>query len=180
MNIRHIYHIYLHHDSHFCYWICNFVQKSSFLYFSAKKQLSGVTMKFWIRNSLNKLNLVTHQDFYYELWSNGKYKSRPNRTFYSVEDINKCRERVTVLSSDKVDFVFPKAHPTEVARAPLIEFQKLVLNKVFYRLKLFRKIKFYTWMTISGRNSVKKGQKMMKKATNLVYNAFFKKKICLG
>ena len=26
-------------------------------------------------------------------------------------------------------------------------------------------------MTISGRKSVKKGQKMMKKATNLVYNA---------
>ena len=27
-------------------------------------------------------------------------------------------------------------------------------------------------MTISGRKSVKKGQKMMKKATNLVYNTF--------
>ena len=34
-------------------------------------------------------------------------------------------------------------------------------------------------MTISGRKSVKKGQKMMKKARNLVYNAFFKKN-CLG
>ena len=35
-------------------------------------------------------------------------------------------------------------------------------------------------MTISGRKSVKKSQKMMKKATNLVYNAFFKKKIVLA
>ena len=57
---------------------------------------------------------------------------------------------------------------TEVGRAPLINFQKLSLNKVFYRLKLFRKFKFYTWMTIPGRKSVKKGQKMMKKALNLV------------
>ena len=35
-------------------------------------------------------------------------------------------------------------------------------------------------MTISGRKSVKKGQKMMKKATNLVYNTFFKKKFVLA
>ena len=63
-------------------------------------------------------------------------------------------------------------HLTEVGRAPLIDFQKWFLNKVFYRLKLFRKFKFYTCMTISGRKSVKKGQKMTKKATNLVYNAF--------
>jgi hypothetical protein len=63
---------------------------------------------------------------------------------------------------------------TEVGRAPLIDFQKWFLNKVFYRLKLFRKFKFYTCMTISGRKSVKKGQKMTKKATNLVYNAFSK------
>ena len=35
-------------------------------------------------------------------------------------------------------------------------------------------------MTISGRKSVKKGQKMMKKATNLVYNAFSKKKFVLA
>ena len=34
-------------------------------------------------------------------------------------------------------------------------------------------------MTISGTNSVKKSQKMMKKATNVVSNAFFKKKIVL-
>ena len=35
-------------------------------------------------------------------------------------------------------------------------------------------------MTISGRKSVKKGQKMTKKATNLVYNAFSKKKFVLA
>ena len=51
-----------------------------------------IFMELWIRNNLNKLDLLTPQDFYYELCSNGKYKSRPNRTFYSVEDINKFRE----------------------------------------------------------------------------------------
>ena len=61
---------------------------------------------------------------------------------------------------------------TEVKSAPLKNCQKLFLYKVFYRLKLFRKFKFYTWMTISGKKSVNKGQKMTKKATNLVYNAF--------
>ena len=35
-------------------------------------------------------------------------------------------------------------------------------------------------MTISGRKSVKKGQKMTKKATNLVYNAFSKKNFVLA
>ena len=35
-------------------------------------------------------------------------------------------------------------------------------------------------MTISGSKSVKKGQKMLKKATNLVQNAFFEKKIGLA
>ena len=58
-------------------------------------------------------------------------------------------------------------------RAPLIDLKKNFFNKVFYRLKLFRKFQFYTWMTKSGRKSVKKSQKLMKKATNLVYNAFF-------
>ena len=51
-------------------------------------------------------------------------------------------------------------HVTEVGRAPLIDIQKWFLNKVFYRL--FRKFKFYTWMTVSGRKSVEKGQKMTK------------------
>ena len=35
-------------------------------------------------------------------------------------------------------------------------------------------------MAKSGRKCVKKGQKMMKKATNLVYNTFFKKKFVLA
>ena len=35
-------------------------------------------------------------------------------------------------------------------------------------------------MTKSGTKSVKKGQKIMKKATNLVYNTYFKKKIVLA
>ena len=33
---------------------------------------------------------------------------------------------------------------TEVGRAPLIDFQKLFLDNVFFRWKLFRKFKFYT------------------------------------
>ena len=35
-------------------------------------------------------------------------------------------------------------------------------------------------MIISGNKSVKKGQKMSKKATNWTYNTFSKIKICLG
>ena len=35
-------------------------------------------------------------------------------------------------------------------------------------------------MTISGRKSVKKGQKMMKKAASLVYNTFSKKNVVLA
>jgi hypothetical protein len=69
---------------------------------------------------------------------------------------------------------------TEIGRAPLINFQKLVLNKLLYRLKLFRKFKFNIWMTISGRKSVKKGQNWREKATNLVYNEFSKKKFVLA
>ena len=68
-------------------------------------------------------------------------------------------------------------HCTEVRSAPLIHFQKHFLNKVFYILKLVRKFKFHIGMTISGSKSVKKGQKMLKKATNLVKNAFFEKKM---
>ena len=41
-------------------------------------------------------------------------------------------------------------HCTEVRRAPLIDFQKMFLNNVFFRWKLFRKFKFYILMTISG------------------------------
>ena len=52
---------------------------------------------------MNSLDLLTPQNLYYELCSNGKYKNRPNRTFYSVEDINKRIERVIELSRNKVD-----------------------------------------------------------------------------
>ena len=45
-------------------------------------------------------------------------------------------------------------------------FQKLFLNKVFIRIKIARKFKFYLKIIISGSKSVKKGQKMLKKATN--------------
>ena len=62
---------------------------------------------------------------------------------------------------------------TEVGSAPLIHFKKLFWNKVFYTLKLVRKFKFYTWMTLSGSKSVKKGQKMLKKATIWSYTWFF-------
>ena len=75
---------------------------------------------------------------------------------------------------------FLRIGSTEVGRAPLIDFQKLFLDNTFFNWKLFIKFRFYTWMTITGRKSVKKGQKMMKKATNLVYNAFFKKNFVLA
>ena len=57
---------------------------------------------------------------------------------------------------------------TEVGRAPLIHFQKIFFKKGFYRSKLARELKFYTWIIIAGSKSLKKGQKMLKKATNLV------------
>ena len=57
---------------------------------------------------------------------------------------------------------------TEVGRAPLIHFQKIFFKKGFYRSKLARELKFYTWIIIAGSKSLKKGQKMLKKATDLV------------
>ena len=39
-------------------------------------------------------------------------------------------------------------------------------------MKIARKFKFYVKIIISGSKSVKKGQKMPKKATNWTYNAF--------
>ena len=57
---------------------------------------------------------------------------------------------------------------TEVSRAPLIHFQKMFFKKGFYKSKLARELKFYTWIIIAGSKSLKKGQKMLKKATNLV------------
>ena len=61
---------------------------------------------------------------------------------------------------------FAFQHCTEVGSAPLINFQKLFSNKVFYILKLVKKFKFHIWMNISGSKSVKKSQKFLKKATN--------------
>ena len=57
---------------------------------------------------------------------------------------------------------------TEVRRAPLIHFQKTFFKEGFYRSKLARELKFYAWIIIEGNKSLKKGQKMLKKATNLV------------
>ena len=57
---------------------------------------------------------------------------------------------------------------TEVRRAPLIYFQKIFFKKGFYRSKLARKLKFYAWIIIEGSKTLKKSQKMLKKATNLV------------
>ena len=62
---------------------------------------------------------------------------------------------------------------TEVGRAFLIHFQKLFLNKVFIRIKIARKFKFYAGMVTSGSKSVKKCQKMLKKATIWTYTKFF-------
>ena len=62
---------------------------------------------------------------------------------------------------------------TEVGRAFLIHFQKVFLKKVFLMIKIARELKFYTWMVTSGSKSVKKGQKMLKKATIWTYIWFF-------
>ena len=40
-------------------------------------------------------------------------------------------------------------------------------------IKIARELKFYTWMVTSGSKSVKKGQKMLKKATIWTYIWFF-------
>ena len=69
---------------------------------------------------------------------------------------------------------------TEVGRAFLIHFQKLFLNQLFLTIKIARELKFYTRMVTSGSKSVKKGQKMLKKATSWTYNAFSKKKFVLA
>ena len=41
-------------------------------------------------------------------------------------------------------------------------------TKGFYRLKLVRELKFYAWIIIEGSESLKKRQKTLKKATDLV------------
>jgi len=69
---------------------------------------------------------------------------------------------------------------TEVGRAFLIHFQKIFFKMGFYTSKLAKELKFYAWIIIQGYKSLKKGQKMLKIATNLVYDAFFKKKFVLA
>jgi hypothetical protein len=93
-----------------------------------------------------------------------------NPPFFSGNEIKILYQRYVNIFSPLSSFL--PCQCTEVGRAPLIDFQKWFLNKVFYILKLFRKFKFYTCMTISGRKSVKKGQKMTRKATNLVLMRF--------
>ena len=63
---------------------------------------------------------------------------------------------------------------TEVERAFLIHFQKWFLNKVFIRIKIAKDFKFYAYMVTSGSKSVKKCQKMLKKATIWTYIWFFR------
>ena len=62
---------------------------------------------------------------------------------------------------------------TEVERAFLINFPKYFLNKVFIRIKIAKNFKFYAGMVISGSTSIKKCQKMLKKATIWTYTKFF-------
>ena len=59
-------------------------------------------------------------------------------------------------------------HCTEVRRAPLIHFQKIFFKKGFFRSKLARKLKFYARIIIEDSKSLKKSQKTLTKATNLV------------
>ena len=69
---------------------------------------------------------------------------------------------------------------TEVGGAFLIHFQKWFLDKVFIRIKIARKFKFYAWMVTSGSKSVEKCQKVLKKSHILDLYLVFQKKICLG
>ena len=52
-------------------------------------------------------------------------------------------------------------------------FSKNILNKVFLMIEIARELKFYTRMVASGSKSIKKGQKMLKKATIWSYLWFF-------
>ena len=62
----------------------------------------------------------------------------------------------------------PLLQATEVGSAFLIHFQKHFFKKDFHRSKLARELKFYAWIIIEGSKSLKKSQKTLKKATNLV------------
>ena len=69
---------------------------------------------------------------------------------------------------------------TEVGRAFLNQFQKSFLNKVLIRIEIARKFKFYMRMVISGSKNVKKGQKILKRATIWTYSWFFQKFFALA
>ena len=84
------------------------------------------------------------------------------------------------MKSQSDGYFCPSVYPTEVGRAFLIHFQKLFLNKVFLMIKIARELKFYTRMVTSGSKSVKKGQKMLKKATIWSYIWFFRKNFALA
>ena len=51
-------------------------------------------------------------------------------------------------------------------------FKKCFFKKDFFRLKLIRELKFYAWIIIKGSKSLKKGQKMLKKATHFSKKIF--------
>ena len=61
-----------------------------------------------------------------------------------------------------------KATAHRIFKGPFNTFSKKDFKKGFYRSKLAWEFKFYTWIIIAGSRSLKKGQKMLKKATNLV------------
>ena len=88
-----------------------------------------------------------------------------------------CLSAIMLLSIYSMLTTTNRNHCTEVGRAFLIHFQKWLLNKLFIRIKIANYFKFYVWMIIFGNKSVKKGQKIPKRATNWTYNAFSKKKL---
>ena len=69
---------------------------------------------------------------------------------------------------------------TKVGRAFLNNFQKIFLNKVFIKIKIARKFRFYMWMIISGSKSVKRGQKNTEKAKTWNHTWFFQKIFALA
>jgi hypothetical protein len=62
---------------------------------------------------------------------------------------------------------------TEVGRAFLIHFQKIFFQKQFLCIKISHRTQILCMDRFKGLKSLKNGQKMMKIATNLVYDAFF-------
>ena len=100
-------------------------------------------------------------------------------TIYTLQFVLTLKICITNISNSSLT-TKSSSDCTEVGRAFLIHLKKWFLNKVFIRIKIARKFKFYIWIIISGNKSVKKGQKMPKKATNWTYNAFSKKNFVLA